>query len=879
MFGYVIHIFCAFYLVVNSLHDRLYKIHNGWRAGTRVRPLHSCPTTQEQDSKGGTVTSTITRFTDEVPGFTTTINSNPDATFSNTYKPDSDLQNFFARPINIQNYTWNVGSSLSAVISPWERYFSNARVQNRMANFNLVRCKMHVKFMINGNSFYYGRVMCSLYSMFSDEYQPRVSDPQSAWLFDSHRPHVFLDPCTSQGGTLECPMIWQYDALQLPTQNGSQLGFITLLAKDALKHANGATDDLTISIYAWCTDVELSVPTSYTRALVAQAGSDEYGDCPISKPAATVAAAAGKLTGHPLLGPYARATSVAAGAVGSVAKLFGYSAPTNIANRETFRPTPVTTFATTDNADGCAKLTYDSKQEVTIDPRVVGLAGEDEMTLSTLTQREGFWFSIPWNESDIVNQTLVDFRVGPCALRDTNTPVPSKALTSLAYAALPFQYWRGTIKYRFQVVASAYHRGRICVAWDPTYFANTDTNVNYREIIDISQTRDFTMEVGWGQQRSYCKTREPVGEGYSFTPITNQNPEFYNGTIRVSVVTELAVASTAGVDNSIVVHVYTCAGDDFELVSPTDNNIRFLSPFVGNQTLSAAAVEEKEESVRPQTLEAQSGEMEDTPPTTNPDESVAAITRPSEMNSIYFGDPVTSLRGILKRYSLHEGMALPISGVTPPSTWNIVRTLYPMVRGFDPNGIDVSFALGRYNYVNMTPLNYFSLGYLCRRGGVRYKTTIHGNGALGGVGMARSSLYVTRTAGTAISPGTAAADLPEEGDGKAKISNLIVQALPMMSDGGNFTSTDVNPVLEYEIPYHSFARFDKCRKYYENSSTQGPETSPFRITYVTSGHSGSTTSTCIPFLTQHVAAAEDFSLSYYVGPPPLYWYENPNPGN
>merc|ERR1711881_122584 len=151
----------------------------------------------------------------------------------------------------------------------------------------------------------------------------------------SQRPHVYLDPTNSQGGTLTLPFFWYKNALSIPEQEWRDMGDIIIHGMQELKHANGATDQVTVSVFAWAEEVSLSIPTANEPgSLVPQMGEiftpqiqDEYGTGPISRPAGVVAKAAGALSNIPGIGMYARATEMAASTVSSIATMFGYSRP------------------------------------------------------------------------------------------------------------------------------------------------------------------------------------------------------------------------------------------------------------------------------------------------------------------------------------------------------------------------------------------------------------------------------------------------------------------------------------------------------------------------------------------------------------------------
>jgi len=78
----------------------------------------------------------------------------------------------------------------------------------------------------------------------------------------SQRPHVYLDPTTNQGGTLTLPFFWYTNAISIPDQDWREMGDIIIHGMQSLKHANGATDQVIVSVFAWAEDVTLSIPTA-----------------------------------------------------------------------------------------------------------------------------------------------------------------------------------------------------------------------------------------------------------------------------------------------------------------------------------------------------------------------------------------------------------------------------------------------------------------------------------------------------------------------------------------------------------------------------------------------------------------------------------------
>lgn len=74
-------------------------------------------------------------------------------------------------------------------------------------------------------------------------------------------------------------------------------------------------------------------------------------------------------------------------------------------------------------------------------------------------------------------------------------------MTPIAFASLPFRYWTGSLEYRIQFVATQYHRGRVRVTYFPSANAILPavdyTNLAHNHIIDLSETREVVLKVGW----------------------------------------------------------------------------------------------------------------------------------------------------------------------------------------------------------------------------------------------------------------------------------------------------------------------------------------------------------------------------------------------
>jgi hypothetical protein len=212
---------------------------------------------------------------------------------------DTDLSDFFKRPILIDQIVWGVGGTMNAINNPWSLYFNNPKVINRIANYKLLRAKMHIKVVINGNGFYFGRGMASYHpAAVPDAYatSPLVANDA---VIESQRPHIFIDPTTSSAGDIILPFYWRYNYMDITRAEWSQMGEMIFRSFNPLKHANGSGDPLIVHVYAWCEEVSYTGLTRVNPSTILPQSGSEVDEANakgfISKPATAIAKAAGKL--------------------------------------------------------------------------------------------------------------------------------------------------------------------------------------------------------------------------------------------------------------------------------------------------------------------------------------------------------------------------------------------------------------------------------------------------------------------------------------------------------------------------------------------------------------------------------------------------------
>ena len=208
------------------------------------------------------------KFMDNAGHFEVDPSGDLDDTFKLSDSNELTLDQFFKRPVRVWEATWSVETPFAASIDPWSTYFNNPRVVNRIANYKLMRAKLHVKFVLNGNAFYYGRLLASYHpAKTSDSFSNSPLVPQDA-VIESQRPHVFLDPTNSQGGDMILPFYWRNNYLDIVAAEWNQMGQIDIRSLPVLRNSAGNTDPIIVHAYAWCEDIEFAGVTQFEPATI-----------------------------------------------------------------------------------------------------------------------------------------------------------------------------------------------------------------------------------------------------------------------------------------------------------------------------------------------------------------------------------------------------------------------------------------------------------------------------------------------------------------------------------------------------------------------------------------------------------------------------------
>jgi hypothetical protein len=815
-------------------------------------------------------------FYDQNPSYLVDRGTTVDEVRTAAAEPATDWKSFFARPVEIKKFKWSVGAALDQAIDPWDLWLKNTRVSNRISNYRSFSGTLKVKILLNGNNFYWGRALASYYPRYNSysifnmtDVSPMVTIPMS------QRMHLWIDPTTSQGGEFTLPFFYEHDTLDLTSYNPLTVSLGTIFIKSimSLYHAS-ATDAIQFTMYAWCEDIELSGPTSQNiSSILPQAGGmDEFSKKPVSTVANIVATASSKLVNIPGVGPWAMASQMAAKGIGQAADLLGYSRPIEISNNERRRVNNVGDLTTFDTVDTSQALSMAVKNELTISPTIAGLKDVDELSVEYLCAKESFLASASWSKSDADNKVLLSFPVLPGMYTNGTYTIPASTnalvMTPACAVQSMFSYWRGTVRFRVQIVASGYHKGRLTCYHDAKLAASVaEANVVQTRIVDIAEERDFYIDIPYMNPRgglSCLQPAEMVGKSFSTTGTYTPFNLNSNGVFTISVNNSL-VSSNASADPVFIIVSVSCHDMEFWQPSPYVRKLSIVpqSPLALN----------KSGPIEKDLINKESGDIamsDDNSEVANAspeaEEGLQPLAGASPMGEkvamIYSGERVHSLRSMIKRYGYNYSKVVSFPAIPTANSGQIYSYIeytrsVPFFRGAAYPAVYLDDPGETY----VTPLSYLIPWFAGYRGSVRTKI-------IPGLGMESvNSVYAFRTPSVTedslVTLTTTAGGVNPDGD----VTFMMGEQMALRNVVAN--TKDGSNVLEVTNPFQYNGRFNVVDK-----QITGQVYASFQqgvgVTFTKGYQPGYEAAEHIVVLHKFNAAGDDFSLLFFNGIPPVW---------
>lgn len=478
-----------------------------------------------------------------------------DLILSGTESREHNIHDILARPVKLSDVQWTDAqtadsTAIATFNFPEDLINASPNIADKISHFTFLRAHIVVRFVVNANTFQAGRLV-AYFAPFSSATE--IGDRTLVNNYMGARtvfPRVVLDAGSGNSGELTIPYVSFYSHYNL-AQGMGDMGSVYVVVLNPLKLGNAY-----VSVFARFTNISLEIPTAVPnqlgtfssmfakfKTLLAKGynpitlmsilneadGPDDYRDSTrlflpystlpmvegnavaqggeavskaeqgvVSGVFQTVAKIAEAASPLPVVGKFLTPVNWIAQAAAQVATYFGLSKPMNLSIPTRFLNLPGYALTNADAVDSSVVLGASCENEIGTRIDVFG-SELDEMDIKFVCQHECYLTSFTWGSDQSPGVDLIAVQVTPGVAK--SKVVGSATLydsTALAYVASMFRLWRGSIKFKVQVTKTAYHSGRLRVAYVPGgKLPNTgyDLNQGYSEIVDLRTSDEVTLTI------------------------------------------------------------------------------------------------------------------------------------------------------------------------------------------------------------------------------------------------------------------------------------------------------------------------------------------------------------------------------------------------
>jgi len=764
--------------------------------------------------------------------------------------PAVELGDFLKRPVRILTKTWLESEAVGSIVSfsPWYAFFNDPSIKYKLNNYAFIRCKLHLKFIVNASPFYYGAYRFSYRPMQTLTPETTVASASNLHLIPfSQQQGVWIYPSNSQGGEMILPFIYNKDWLRIQDNiDFTNMGRLTHFGYTALQSANGATGTgVTIQVFAWAEEVSLSGPS-----IGLSMQGDEYVEGPVEKVSSTIVTVANVLKKYAVISPFALATSIGASAVKSIAHIFGWTNVPVIKEHIAVNVRAVPAFATPDVQFPYDKLSLDSKNELSVDPSLCGASSDDQLIISDLCKRTSYFATANWSTADAVDTILFSCAVAPGLFNfDSVSGGILTYSTPMCYVSQLFNNWRGDIIYTFKVIASPFHKGRIRISYDPQGYAAKNlyndalsTTVVYTEIIDLAERTECDMVIPYMQSYSYLNTRNMTTGNVlwstSETPTFNHLEGQTNGVFTIRAQTTLtAPLASSNVDILVFAH-----STNMEFANPVQRCA--MGP--GDPMYSPFVPQGKEEEEQ--------------------DKEMIIFKDPTlfdSLNGIYFGEKILSLRQLFHRMVRTEVLYLSFNTALE-YLFYVVRANLPPLPGYTADGITTVKGIVtpassfQFNATWFTPATWMMQCFVGWRGSTHYSVSCPETFRLKIQNLTASRFH---------------SQLPTKIDqGRNNPTGVVdyAQLFPDAQNGIVITNSGTQNTLNFTVPYYNKYKFSSTKALY--TTTFNDPTDGKWNTFILQGQVATGGTAGEYFAPIYSSTGPDFQLIEFVCTPCMYVY-------
>lgn len=477
---------------------------------------------------------------------------------------------------------------------------------------------------------------------------PMLSDKRGLATFLTGCQHVICNLAESTGAVLSVPYVGEYNVIPLFSEPDSRsvLGNLWVTPIVATTSAI-APNAVQMSMYM---NIEqLRTYGAQPRPVTVQA-SAAFGSLAesvkksriVSKTGGSIASWLNRNEDPSFLGSITRGLGWAVGGAAKIADLLGWSKPYDVQAMQTHQQMAYRDICGADVTFSAAKFTQNVDQGV----GDVDLSGRsvDEMAIAEVLSRPNFFPGLSNTQSDdypgimVASTTMPEGTligrvvVGPKWFRYTIAPYTDGIQTQMSYMSMHFGFWRGSVRLVMRPVCTKFHSCRIRMVFVPGQFGSTNSDdvysnmpYTYTKVVDVRDAGSFVIDVPYVCWHPWLTTGH------------DNDTSLDNVVGSVLFFIDNPLVAPANVSSQIQIPIFVCAGPDFEFASP--GNYAKFDPWTVGTAIPVQGDPRIAGLVQPSHHEVVVVDLAPNITTNSNDAHAAAV-----------GDPVRSLRAVLKRF-------------------------------------------------------------------------------------------------------------------------------------------------------------------------------------------------------------------------------------
>jgi len=470
------------------------------------------------------------------------------------------LTDFLEKPTIVANGTLSTTDSAGVPLSSWyfpSEIMNKAKQTTKFKGILMYRADIELTIKVNATRFQQGRYF--LRAVYTGGISTSASTTKllgahvSNLMTSTSGPRVEFDVATQTTATIDIPYtsLANYSLVDYSNTQAHDFVRVSLIPYDPLSMGSG---DASCQYTVWCRFKNIVTSGNVVLQSASRVELSKKNLGPISGVAAKISQTANVFGSVPLLSQFTGTVSWLSNLVGRAAQIWGYSKPLTLDPPKTIVRRAVTNAANVDGVFTGHKLSASCENEVPIN---LGRSATkvDEMSFQFIATYPAWIKTLAWTDVQSSGTLISSF---PTVIGVTDSVSLGKGgtLTPVDYLSTLFQFYRGSLRYKFKLPKTEFHSGRLLIAWQPY-----DSSAAVTSPSTLGDTDNMTRLIWDIRESNECEIVVPFVNTVNFLDINTPTGYLY-----IFVLNELIAPST--VSSQINILIEKSATEDIEFSCP-----------------------------------------------------------------------------------------------------------------------------------------------------------------------------------------------------------------------------------------------------------------------------------------------------------------------